>query len=232
MKLLFIKYVALAIAFMILIYYAGVRYREGLAPGFSPGLTPGSDSSVLSTEFCAAINQINTSNQSDIDRFLKESKDNNAFTNNEKQIILGIEGNQAIYQGQFLEIQKKLCKVFSTIKQINTKLPKTSADIGVGTVGQCLFDQGLKGGANITIDIKPNPGDPEYAQWKINAILPSGPPGDKGRTGDQGDPGKAGPPGDQGDRGIRGDWEQKPNPTPEDTQVLGFFKNVSQGSIY
>lgn len=240
---------------LIILYYSLGKYREGAATspletsdvspspspssssssgilGFlnslsSPGLaaSPGQDSPLISDEFCAAINNLSTKDQSDLSKALNElaNPDNPTFTDNQKQILMGIKGNQTIYQGQFLDIQKKLCAVYSRIKIINKKLPKDAKGIQVGTVGTCSFEQAQQGAASISIDISGNPADMNYGIWKINAILPIGPPGDQGEKGPDGLPGAKGDAGFQGERGIRGDWAKKPNPVPENTQNKGYL---------
>jgi hypothetical protein len=215
----------------------------GPGPGLAPARAPGiNDTAIISDDFCAAINSIDannnsvdpTSNQSRITTLINELK--GKFTNNENQILVGITSNQAIYQGQFLAVAQKLCNVYSKIKKINSMLPKTAADIVVGNVGTCSFDQaGTQ--ATISISISPNSSasDTNYGKWTINGILPSGPPGDLGPTGRQGAQGDTGSIGPPGDRGIRGDWSQKPNPIPDNTQAaLGYFNAGTNmfGSIY
>jgi hypothetical protein len=244
MKLLYKNPVIVLIFLLVIfiIYYITTRYKEGIAllsntPGNNknaPARSPNSDPPIISDSFCAAINQIKTDDPLGTENALNELIQTNDpnFNEAEKQIIMGIKGNQAIYQGQFLEIQKKLCQVYSKIKLINKKLPKTSDDIVIGTVGQCSFNKALEGETSISIDISNNLKDSNYATWKINAVLPSGPPGEMGPTGTDGDAGKTGDPGPQGERGIRGEWSQKPNPIPEDTQNKGYYKTTNSASTY
>lgn len=243
MKLLY-KNIVIVLIFLLvifIIYYITTRYKEGIAQlsntsgnKNSPSLSPSLDQPIISDAFCAALDKIKTDDPLGTETALNDliqANDPN-FNEAEKQIIMGIKGNQAIYQGQFLEIQKKLCQVYRKIKLINKKLPKTNEDIVIGTVGQCSFNKALEGETSISIDITNNLKDPNYATWKINAILPSGPPGERGPTGPDGDPGKTGDPGPPGERGIRGDWSQKPTPIPEDTQNKGYYKTTNSASTY
>jgi hypothetical protein len=256
MKLLYKTGILLGIVLVIIVAYIVSREREGLTPGTSPGMvsflnavsnlgssSPGSspgDSSpgaLISDEFCSAINNLSSADNTQLNAALKEMTDptkNTMFNNNQKQILLGIMGNQAIYQGQFVDIQKKLCAVHTKITQINKKLPKTSSDVKVGTVGTCPFEQAATT-AYISIDIGANESDPKYGSWTINAILPNGPKGDTGPKGVDGKTGEPGSTGPMGDRGIRGDWAQKPNPVPENSQNnMGYSNSATYtgGSIY
>ncbi len=251
MKLLQTFFICIALLlFIVFMAYISKYVKEGLSP--SPSQSPGSDKSYINDEFCAAINSIDTTDPTGLDAKLSTLTDpklNTTFNENQKKILLGIKANQAIYQGQFLDIQKKLCNVYSKIKQINKKLPKDEGSIVVGTVGSCSYEN-ADTQAQIKIDILdsndpsrkqnyPNLSTPDYndyAVWRINAVLPTGPNGDKGVTGPDGTQGKTGEQGKQGERGVRGNWAEKPTPVPENTMLMDYSnavkKSFTEYSIY
>jgi hypothetical protein len=144
----------------------------------------------------------------------------NSATQNEQQIAYGIQNLLPIYQGSFLNLTKRICDIQQRITNIKKKIPKTAADITVGTVQTIDYDKAEEE-SFIKININPGQGsDPNYGNWVISAKLPRGPTGNPGRQGDPGDPGDPGPTGPKGPQGRRGDWAKNPNVNSESSMAI------------
>ena len=251
----------IVIGIIFIFLYFQSNYKEGLAPAAdtpaggdtpagtkttggadAPGGpdTPGGEKNTAKEDkmYCDVINNLSTDNKQ-LETELKQIIDNKNFNNflgNQKQILLGIQGTLPVYQQQYLNVQKRICKIQEKVIQVKQLLPKDSSYIVSGKIGTCTFENAdrsaylkiniHKAGSEIRKNEYSNLNDEDYAVWEITGILPSGPVGDIGPTGPVGDVGPTGPAGKMGDRGVRGDWA-KPSDIASTTKYS--FNNANVG---